>query len=85
MQSVTNNTDVWLPKQAVPYEYGILCKDKKCQSTGVILNMIRTVNLCKNLNLKELCYCHHYFHMWTAMKTSVMQSGELIANGLFTA
>ena len=33
MWSVTNNTDVWLPKPAVPYEYRRLCSDMNCQST----------------------------------------------------
>ena len=91
MQSVTNNTDVQLPKPTVPYEYSRLCKDKNCQSTRCykcqvipMYNYDKKLSVTRNnLNLKELCY--YQFHMQTAIKTNVMQSGELIANGLYTA
>ena len=54
------NINMWLPKPAIRR----LCSEKNCHSTRCIVNMTRTVNLCKNLNLKELYY---HCHMWTAI------------------
>ena len=73
MQSVTNNTNMWLPKPAIRR----LCKDKNCQSTGFILYMTRTVNLMCHLNLKDLYY---HCYMCTAMKTIDMQTVPELLN-----
>ena len=59
MWSVTKESDVWSLKPAVPYEYRARTRTVSLQDATRKEIMTITVNLCKNLNLKELYYnCH---------------------------